>query len=145
MDWPPGQRTDRGKDHHGSFTRVLSVRRAGGRVGLRFLHVDIAGTWKGTVSDSQLGTGTVTATINQSNAVVTGTWAATYTNAANNNNGSLSGTVDGSNVSILLKPSAVNSCGIQLSATSDGKTMSGNYSTVQCTETVTGQISVTRQ
>jgi hypothetical protein len=107
--------------------------------------VNIEGTWKGTVSDSQLGTGTVTAIINQSNAAVTGTWAAVYANPANNNSGSLSGSVDGSNVSILLKPSAVNSCGIQLTATSDGSSMNGNYSTVQCTETVTGQIKVTKQ
>src|SRR3954466_16232467 len=94
--------------------------------------VNIAGTWKGTVTDSQLGSGNVTAIINQSNAAVTGTWSATYTNTANKNAGSLSGTIDGSNVTILLKPSAVNSCGIQLTATSDGSTMNGTYSTVQC-------------
>ncbi|HEV3139481.1 MAG TPA: hypothetical protein VGY57_03140 [Vicinamibacterales bacterium] len=104
--------------------------------------VNIAGTWNGTVSDSQLGTGTVTATINQSNSAVAGTWAASYANAANNNSGTLAGTVDGSNVSMTLKPSAPGSCAILLSTTSDGRTMNGNYSTVNCTEIVTGQIKV---
>jgi len=105
--------------------------------------VNIAGSWKGTVADSQLGNGTVTATINQSNNAVVGSWAAQYTNAANNNSGSLQGTTDGSNVTITL--SVPNSCSILLTATSDGKTMSGSYITVNCTETVTGQISVTKQ
>ena len=63
----------------------------------------VAGTWTGSVS-STFTTGTLQLVLTQSSSQVTGTWTLTFSNASQNDSGTVSGTVNGSSVSASLQP-----------------------------------------
>lgn len=101
------------------------------------------GSWAGTIQDSVAGTGSVTMSMTQSGTDLAGTWQAVF--AAGTNGGTAVGVVNGSQVVLELYPSDVSACPYNVVATRNGDTLSGNYSAFNCTATVTGTLSVTKQ
>ena len=72
----------------------------------------LSGVWTGTLQDSISGPATALVTITQVGTSLAGTWSVDATSFAGANGGSLSGTVTGSNVSILLTPSDPLTCSL---------------------------------
>ncbi len=106
---------------------------------------NLAGTWTGTLTDGISGTGNLKMVMTQSGISLTGTWEALYSVAAKNQTGSLTGTVSGSSVSLMLKPSSASTCQGKIIATASGSSFSGMYSAVNCSVTDTGSMSATKQ
>ena len=104
----------------------------------------LAGTWTGTVIDSLVGTGTIRITISQSGSTISGTWASTFPDPADNNGGTASGTLSGSSLSATLTPSNPSSCPFNVTATVSGNRMTGTYAVFTCTIAVTGSLELTR-
>jgi hypothetical protein len=103
----------------------------------------VDGTWVGTTSDNLLAAGNIRATISQSGASLSGTWAST--NSSNTNGGMLSGSVNGSSVSVTLTPSIATTCPLSVTATVNGSQMTGTYAAASCTVVVKGSITLTKQ
>jgi len=105
----------------------------------------LTGTWAGTIVDSVGGHGTVRATVRQDGNQVTGTWAATFTDPRGNNGGSLSGTVNGSAVSLTLYGPNEGVCPFRVTATWSGDRLTGTYAAFSCTTAITGSLDLRRQ
>ncbi len=105
--------------------------------------INYSGSWVGSIQDSVAGSGTVSATLTQSGTSIVGTWQAVF--AAGTNGGSLSGVVNGSQVILELFPSSVTACPFRVVATGSATSMSGNYAAFNCTGSITGTISMTKQ
>lgn len=105
----------------------------------------IAGTWTGSINDSALGPGSVRITFNQSGGPLTGTWSATFANGALTNTGSLSGSMNGSDISAILTPTDPLACPYNVTATRNGNTITGTYAAFNCTASVSGSVSVTKE
>src|ERR1700730_16605150 len=60
----------------------------------------LTGTWVGTQTDSVVGTGNLQATLSQSGSTLSGTYTLSFPNPIFNSSGALSGTVNGSSVSL---------------------------------------------
>jgi hypothetical protein len=103
----------------------------------------VAGTWVGTTSDNLVAAGNLRATILQSGASLSGTWAST--NSSNTSGGMLSGSVDGSSVSVTLTPNIATTCPLSVTATVNGSQMTGTYAAASCTVAVKGSITLTKQ
>ena len=65
----------------------------------------LTGTWVGTEIDTVAGTGAAQSIITQSGSALSGTYSLTFTNPIFSNSGSLSGSVNGSTVSLTATPS----------------------------------------
>jgi hypothetical protein len=91
----------------------------------------IAGTWSGTMTDVLAGPGTLQFSITQSESSLTGTWTMKFPAAANPVGGTLTGTLSGSNVTLVLTNSNPAACAANVTATVSGSTMTGMYS--ECT------------
>lgn len=102
-----------------------------------------SGTWSGTMVDSLLGNGTVTMTIAQSGSNIGGTWQATFGDA--NNSGNLIGVVDSTQLVVELNPSNPNACPYDAVATRSGTTATGTYAAFNCSVSISGTVSVTKQ
>ena len=106
----------------------------------------LAGNWSGTISSVLYGNGAMAFTLAQSSKALSGTWSATFANAANNDSGSLSGNVSGSAVSIVLTPSNPFTCPFNVTATLSGSTsMSGTYAAFNCTVAASGTFVAAKQ
>lgn len=106
----------------------------------------VAGNYRGTVQDSVAGPGTVVVSIAQNGSSLTGTFQTTFQVAANNNSGSLTGTVSGSSVTLTVTPSRTTSCPFTVTATMVTATrLMGTYAAFNCTVAVSGTIDVTQQ
>jgi len=91
------------------------------------------GTWTGPVS-STFTAGTLQLVLTQSSSQVTGTWTLTFSNASQNDSGTVSGTVNGSSVSANLQPGVSTACADTVSATLNGSTqMTGTIASGVCT------------
>lgn len=107
---------------------------------------DISGSWSGPVSDTTVGAGTLRATLAQSGSSITGTWSSTYANAANNNAGQITGSRNGSSVSLTASPSNPTTCPFTATLNlSSATSMSGTYATFNCTLAISGTINVAKQ
>lgn len=102
-----------------------------------------SGSWAGTIQDSVAGTGNVTVSMTQSGSDLAGTWQAVF--ASGTNGGTAIGVVNGSQVVLELYPSSASACPFNVVATRSGDTLSGNYSAFNCTGTITGTLSITKQ
>ena len=65
----------------------------------------LTGTWIGTETDTIAGTGNLQSTISQSGSTLSGTYSLSFPNPMFSNGGTVSGTVNGSTVSITATPS----------------------------------------
>ena len=107
---------------------------------------NLSGTWAGPLTSTLVGNGTVQVTLNQSGSSLSGTWLSTFPDPSNNNSGSLSGTVNGSNVSATLTPSDPTNCPLNVTATVNGNVMTGTYAAFNCTVAVVrGSLRPTKQ
>jgi hypothetical protein len=97
---------------------------------------EIAGSWTGPVNDGIQGSGTLSFSLAQTGDSVTGTWSIAYANPAADISGLAAGDVNGSTISILLRPSNPPTCQygpFEIAATVTGRSViSGSYSSVQC-------------
>jgi hypothetical protein len=107
--------------------------------------VDVTGNYTGTIQDSVAGAGTITASLAQTNAEVTGTFKVAFKNVAQNNSGSVSGTISGATATVTLTPSVTTSCPFKLTAQVQSPQISGTYAAFNCQQAVSGTIAVTRQ
>ena len=64
----------------------------------------LSGNWVGTETDTVAGTGNLQATIFQSGSTLSGTYSLSFPNPIFSNSGSVSGTVNGSSVSMTATP-----------------------------------------
>jgi hypothetical protein len=103
------------------------------------------GTWNGTAQDSVAGAGVFTATLAETLSSLTGTWRIAFPQAGFDNGGSLGGTVSGNSAQAELQPSVPKACPFNLTVNITGSTMRGTYASFNCTGTITGSISATRQ
>lgn len=103
------------------------------------------GTWVGTVSSPIAGTGTIRATMAESGPNLSGTWSATYPDISNNNSGTLTGSVTGVSISLVLRSSVPASCPYTLTGVRSGNTITGTFATFNCTGSSSGPFSVTKQ
>lgn len=101
------------------------------------------GQWSGTIQDSLAGNGIVSATLTQSGSDIGGTWQATF--AGGGNGGTAVGAINGSQVILELYPSNVSACPYRVVANRSGSTLSGNYAAFNCTGTITGTLTITKQ
>lgn len=101
-----------------------------------------AGAWSGEIVDDIVGTGTVTANLTQRGNELGGTWRAVYPEFTNS--GSAVGLVNGSDVLIELWPSDPTTCPFRLTATRSGDSLSGTYAAFNCTASISGQITLTK-
>ena len=100
------------------------------------------GQWSGVIQDSMAGNGTITATLTQSGSNIGGTWQATFLSGVNG--GSAVGVINGSQVLLELHPSDVMACPYNVVANRNGSTLSGNYSAFNCTGTITGTVTISK-
>ena len=103
----------------------------------------LTGTWTGTIDDNTGGMGTARVTLNQSGSTLTGTWATSL--PGSDNGGSLTGSVNGSALSIVLDTSDPTSCPFNLTATVNGNRMTGTYAAFNCSIVVTGSLDLTKE
>jgi len=89
----------------------------------------LAGTWVGTLTDGVAGTGTMRMTLNSPiSGGVSGTWESTFSNAAANNGGQVSGGTASSATTLFFTPRTAWSCpdGRSDSSFAATLTLSGN-------------------
>lgn len=120
------------------------------------------GTWTGTLTDASNGQGRVSVTLQDTpvagESVLTGTWSATFANAARNASGDVSGSIStGGAIRLFLTRRPALTCangasgasaagsflGDVLSLTSTAVT--GSYTYVECTGSVPGTLTLTKQ
>jgi hypothetical protein len=126
-----------------SLTLLVFLTACGGGSGGGTPAFSYSGEWSGTISDSLAGSGTVTLTIVQSGSNVAGTWQATF--AGGSNSGNLVGIVDSTQAIFELNPSDPTACPYDVVATRSGSTMTGTYAAFNCTISISGTLSVTKQ
>lgn len=101
------------------------------------------GTWKGTATDSQTGSGTASVTLSQSGQSLSGTWQVTFQGVVST--GNATGAVNGANLVLTLEPSSQTDCTVNVTGTVSGSTISGDYSLSGCSSTDTGTLTLTKQ
>jgi len=122
---------------------LLSLLAACGNTGGGVASFNYSGTWVGTIVDSVGGPGTIVTTMSQSGSDIVGTWQATF--ASGNNGGILAGLIRTNDVLVELYPSNPALCPYAAVAQRSGSTLSGTYAAFNCTEVVTGTLSITKQ
>jgi hypothetical protein len=106
----------------------------------------LSGVWTGTI---QTGAwiGNARMTISQAASSLQGTWSVTYPgNLAMNDSGFVSGQAIALNVTLDLTSSVPGACPYRATATLAGASfMTGSYTTVRCSATLSGLFSLTKQ
>jgi hypothetical protein len=108
----------------------------------------LTGNWTGAFRDSIGGLGGGNLTFNeQSGPTVQGSWQfffMTFGSAKQfHNGGSLTGTVDGNSITVMLSP--LTGCSLALQATRSGLHMSGTYAAVSCAVSETGSFDLEKE
>ena len=104
----------------------------------------LTGTWSGNItSNLSAGSGPARVTISQTGNSVSGIWSVTGPNSPDS--GILSGSFDGSVVSMTLSPSVPTGCPYRMTATVVGNSMTGTYAAFDCTLPVAGGVALTKQ
>jgi hypothetical protein len=104
---------------------------------------NLSGNYQGTIQDSLVGTGTITATLVQNDSTVTGTFQTSF--PAGTSGGSLSGTRNGDAFTFILTPSQPLACPLNVAVTVDGDEIQGTYAAFNCPVAETGSFTLTRQ
>jgi hypothetical protein len=104
----------------------------------------IAGTWNGTITSNISSPGHVTTTLTRSGSRIGGTWSMSDGDG-NSNSGSVDGTLSGSSLTLTLNPSDPTTCPFNVTATINGSSMSGTYAAFQCTVSLGGSLTLTKQ
>jgi hypothetical protein len=113
--------------------------------------VDVSGNWSGPMSDALLGNGTLSFSLVQAaNDSLSGTWATTFPDSSRDLGGNVYGAVNGSTVSIVLKPAGAPTCQygpFRFTAAVSGSTsMSGTFAPAYaCVVIDSGTFSVSRR
>lgn len=112
--------------------------------------VNLAGNWIGTVTSAgrvaQVGVGTFHGTLAQNGLSLNGSWNVVYSNVANNNSGALTGVITGNSVTLTLTSGVPTACPFNATGTLSGSSsMTGTYSTFNCTVADGGQFSMQKQ
>jgi hypothetical protein len=103
----------------------------------------IAGTWSGSITSNMApGSGGAQVSISQTGDSLSGTWG--VNGPTSPDSGSLTGTFNGSAVSMTLSPSVPTSCPYRVTATVSGNSMVGTYAAFNCTLPVAGGITLTK-
>jgi len=102
-----------------------------------------AGKWSGEVNDTLAGSGAISANLTQSGDELGGTWQATYADSTSNS-GSALGLINGSDVILELYPSDPTSCPFRVVASRSGNTLEGTYAAFDCTISVSGEVTLTK-
>jgi hypothetical protein len=110
----------------------------------------VASSWSGPISDALLGSGTLSLSLVQyPSDSVTGTWATTFANSNDDLSGAVAGNINGSTLSVRLKPNNPPTCQygpFALTASLTGTTsMTGTFATIDCTVADSGTFSATKQ
>jgi hypothetical protein len=106
----------------------------------------LSGNFTGSIQDSAAGTGTVRGTLSQSGTSISGTLQTFFANPNNNNSGTVSGTVNGTSVTLVFTSSVPTACPFNITLTQTSNTqLSGTYAAFNCTVAVGGTVSITRQ
>jgi hypothetical protein len=114
---------------------ALAVLLACGSTEPRF---DITGNWGGQIKSSLSGNGALTLTVVQSGTNLSGTWSAIYSNPADNTGGSLTGSINGTNLEAALSPGNPLSCPVHATGILNGSTISGTFAVFNCTVSASG-------
>lgn len=104
---------------------------------------NLSGSWRGSARDSDFGTGTMTATLTQSGASLTGNWSVQFPDGLSTGTVT-NGSVTGSNFVARLEPSDPTDCPLQANGSLSGNRLTGTYVTVQCTVNANGSFDLTR-
>jgi hypothetical protein len=109
-------------------------------------------TWSGVIVDSAAGAGTARLALTQSGAGLSGTYTTSFSDAAFDRAGSVSGTATSTAASVSLTPGTPVACaGFTLSGTMGGTVavtgarLTGNYVALACNGAVSGTLDLTRQ
>jgi hypothetical protein len=110
----------------------------------------VASSWSGPISDALLGSGTLSLSLVQYRSdSVTGTWATAFANSNDDLSGAVAGNINGSTLSVRLKPNNPPTCQygpFTLTASLTGTTsMTGTFATIDCTVADSGTFSATKQ
>lgn len=109
----------------------------------------VAGGWSGSIEDDLAGNGTISLTLSQAGASVSGTWSMDFPEAPSRNlAGSVSGILSGSTVTSTLSTAAATDCTLALTGVVAGSaqtTMAGGYTSNDCIPERTGSFTATRQ
>ena len=104
----------------------------------------LSGTWTGSATSTLTSVvGSVRATMTQVGSSLSGTWSVNYPSVGTNS-GTLGGTVTGSAVSVTLYPANPARCAQSMTATLRGSSLRGTWSTINCTVSASGSVSLTR-
>ncbi|MGE3542031.1 MAG: hypothetical protein AB7N91_32025 [Candidatus Tectimicrobiota bacterium] len=105
----------------------------------------VSGNYQGTIQDSIAGPGTLRVSIIQQGNQLSGSWQSSFNNAANDNSGTLSGTAGEDDAQVIFTPARVTACPFQTTLDVNDSRLQGTYAAFNCTTTLTGTLSVTRQ
>jgi hypothetical protein len=104
---------------------------------------NLSGTYQGTMQDSLVGTGTLTATLAQTDSMVMGTFQTSFPEG--NGGGNVSGTRRDEALTLTVTPPQPPACPVHVTATIDDEKIQGTYATVDCPVGATGTFTLTRQ
>jgi len=104
---------------------------------------DLSGNYRGTIQDSLVGTGTMTATLVQNDSTVTGTFQTSF--PLGNGGGSISGTRSDDALTLTVTPPQPSACPLNMTAIIDGDEIQGTYVAFNCSVVETGSFTLTRQ
>jgi len=103
---------------------------------------NLSGNYRGTMQDSLAGTGTITATLVQTDSTVTGTFQTSFPEG--HGGGNVAGRRRDDALTLTVTPPQPPACPVHVTATIDGETIQGTYATVDCPMVETGTVTLTR-
>ncbi len=146
----PANRTPRKVDVNSRLLAILAIVLVSGCTNANVHHAsgtaNVAGSYRGKVSDTHIGTGFVETTLVQSGTKITGTFVTRFERGhkKNDNFGEISGDVVGDSVTMVTKSSRPHVCAVTLKATATDSTIAGTYATEKCATPDDGRITLTR-
>lgn len=108
----------------------------------------LTGTWTGTIQEltiANVGPGTVRVTLSQSGSSLSGNWSSSYAVSAYNNSGAVTGTVNGASVNVTIAPSVPTACPSRITATANGRSLTGTYAAFNCSVPSGGTVNLVQQ
>lgn len=112
--------------------------------------LSLPGTWTGTYSSAQLGTGTARFVLAHQGSAVSGTWSIIGTATGETTSGTVSGSasnlISGATFTLVLTPSDPRTCPFQATMTAQAhlNELLGNWVTTNCTVTANGSLILRR-
>jgi hypothetical protein len=104
---------------------------------------DVSGNYRGTIQDSLVGSGTITATLAEDDGRVTGTFQTSFPQG--NGGGNVSGSRTDNALTLTVIPTVATVCPVNVTATIDGDEIRGTYAAFSCSVAETGNFTMTLQ